>query len=83
LSPLRARHRMPWRRQSPAKILTSLIEQYGEDPGMEMDEYKDGYKMLRDESMMPEFLEASFKLQGRGDIRFGCHRLRLPHNQGI
>ena len=35
-----------------------LIEQYGEDPGMEMDEYKDGYKMLRDESMMPEFLEA-------------------------
>jgi len=40
-----------------------LIEKYGEDPGMESEEYKDGYKMLRDANMVEEFLEASFTMQ--------------------
>jgi len=39
-----------------------LIKDHGQDPGMENEKYKDGYTMLRDESMRPEFLEASFEL---------------------
>jgi foldase protein PrsA len=38
-----------------------LIRKYGEDPGMV--ENEDGYTMVRDESMRPEFLEESFKLK--------------------
>ena len=41
----------------------ALLIKHGEDPGMKLDEYKDGYTMARDEGMMPEFLEASFKLK--------------------
>ena len=59
-----------------------LVEMHGEDPGMEMEEYKDGYSMLRDESMMPEFLEASFQLN-EGEISdlvvtdYGYHIIKV------
>ncbi|MGI6526735.1 MAG: peptidylprolyl isomerase [Caldicoprobacterales bacterium] len=60
----------------------ALIDLFGEDPGMELEEYKDGYSMLRDESMMPEFLEASFQLQ-EGEISdlvptdYGYHIIKV------
>lgn len=60
----------------------ALIDQFGEDPGMELEENKDGYSMLRDESMLPEFLEASFQLQ-EGEISdlvptdYGYHIIKV------
>lgn len=45
----------------------ALIKEYGEDPGMENEENKDGYSMYKDSSMYPEFIEASFKLK-EGEI---------------
>jgi foldase protein PrsA len=45
----------------------ALIRKYGEDPGMVNEENKDGYTMVRDASMRPEFLEESFKLK-EGEI---------------
>ncbi|HHU50124.1 MAG TPA: peptidylprolyl isomerase [Clostridiales bacterium] len=59
-----------------------LIDQYGEDPGMELEDYKDGYFMLRDEGMMEEFVEASFQLQ-EGEISdlvatdYGYHIIKV------
>jgi len=41
----------------------TLLKEYGEDPGMKSEENKDGYTMVRDASMRPEFLEASFQLK--------------------
>ena len=41
----------------------TLLKEYGEDPGMESEENKDGYTMARDASMRKEFLEASFGLK--------------------
>lgn len=49
------------------KDFESLIIKHGEDPGMEMEENKDGYTMLRDASMLKEFLEASFEME-EGEI---------------
>lgn len=40
-----------------------LMNKFGEDPGMQNEDYKDGYTMLRDASMRAEFLEASFRLK--------------------
>jgi len=40
-----------------------LINKFGEDPGMQHEDYKDGYTMYRDASMRAEFLEASFQLE--------------------
>jgi peptidyl-prolyl cis-trans isomerase C len=59
-----------------------LVIKYGEDPGMESEEYKDGYSMLRDSGMMEEFLEASFQLQ-EGEISdlvatdYGYHIIKV------
>lgn len=60
----------------------ALITEFGEDPGMKLEENKDGYVMLRDASMLPEFLEASFKLK-EGEISglvatdYGYHIIKV------
>ena len=40
-----------------------LIQEYGEDPGMEQEQFLDGYTMTRDAQFLPEFKEAAFALR--------------------
>ncbi len=42
---------------------TELIKQYGWDPGMESDEYKDGYYIRPESNFVQEFKDAAFKLK--------------------
>lgn len=41
----------------------ALIDEYGEDPGMKSEQYKDGYVVTADSQLIPEFKEASMKLE--------------------
>lgn len=41
----------------------ALIDEYGEDPGMEMEENKDGYLVSAKSNFVPEFQETSLKLK--------------------
>lgn len=41
----------------------ALIDEYGEDPGMEAEENKDGYLVGEESQFVPEFKEASLKLE--------------------
>lgn len=42
---------------------TELIKEYGWDPGMESDEYKDGYYIRPESSFVQEFKDATFALK--------------------
>ena len=41
----------------------ALIDEYGEDPGMESEDYKDGYLVNKGSGFVPEFEEASLNLE--------------------
>lgn len=62
------------------EVFEKLIEEYGQDPGMEINDI--GYIVRQDGSFVPEFEEASFNLN-EGDIsdlvatRFGYHIIKL------
>ncbi len=59
-----------------------LIKEYNEDPGMEDEDYKDGYEFTRDGSFVQSFKDASFEMK-EGEISdlvasdYGYHIIKV------
>ncbi|ODM25614.1 peptidylprolyl isomerase [Acetivibrio mesophilus] len=60
----------------------ALVKEYGEDPGMESEEYKDGYTVTKNSGFIAPFEEASLAL-GQGEISdlvagpYGYHIIKV------